>query len=164
MGAGFHGGFGGTKGSQNIGRDTDHNTEKKDEQVIPSEKELISELKVKGIKFTEEDIVFITKDKTGQTIWLEKGSHSAGLEHILNGDGEKPGHASDFENAFGITRDNIPDLLKKVISNGQVVSDTIKIKNGRQGYERIYYYDGKHYVLIGIGTNGFVVSAYPIEY
>ena len=30
--------------------------------------------------------------------------------------------------------------------------------------ERIYYYNGKHYVLTGIGTNGFIVTAYPIEY
>lgn len=49
-------------------------------------------------------------------------------------------------------------------SDGQVVSNTLKITNGRQGFERIYYYDGKHYVLTGIGTNGFIVSAYPIEY
>lgn len=54
-------------------------------------------------------------------MWLEKGNSSAGLEHIING-------------------------------------------NGRNGFERIYYFDKKYYVLTGIGTNGFIVTAYPIEY
>ena len=148
MGAGFHGGFGnGTKGAQ-------------DAQT----KSLINELEKSGVKFTKEDVVFVTKDATGQTVWLERGNKSAGLEHILNGDGKTPGHAADFKNAFGINRDNIPAFLSNVITNGQVVSSTLKITNGRQGFERIYYYDGKHYVLTGIGTNGFIVSAYPIEY
>lgn len=148
MGAGFHGGFGnGTKGAQ-------------DAQT----KSLINELEKSGVKFTKEDVVFVTKDATGQTVWLERGNMSVGLEHILNGDGKTPGHAADFKNAFGINRDNIPAFLNNVITNGKVVSNTLKITNGRQGFERIYYYDGKHYVLTGIGTNGFIVSAYPIEY
>ena len=70
---------------------------------------LITELKEKGIKFTEKDIIFITRDKTGQIVWLEKGNSSAGLEHILNG-------------------------------------------------------NGKYCVMTGIGSNGFIVTAYPVEY
>jgi hypothetical protein len=53
--------------------------------------------------------------------------------------------------------------LENVVSYGLVVSNIIKTVNGRKGYDRIYYYGGKHYVLAGIGTNGFVVSAYPID-
>lgn len=116
------------------------------------------------ICFSAEYAITYSLDATGQTVWLERGNKSAGLEHILNGDGKTPGHAADFKNAFGINRDNIPAFLSNVITNGQVVSNTLKITNGRQGFERIYYYDGKHYVLTGIGTNGFIVSAYPIEY
>lgn len=51
MGAGFHGGFGGTKGA------TDNETA-----------ELIAGLEKSGVKFTKENIVFITKDGTGQTV------------------------------------------------------------------------------------------------
>ena len=151
MGAGFHGGFGdGTKGAR--------------DNLTAQEAALIKDLEEKGIKFTKEDIVFITKDGTGQTVWLEKGSPSAGLEHILNGNGTSSGHASEFEKAFGISKEQIPSFLRNVISNGRIVSNTIKVVNGRKGFERIYYYDGKHYVLTGIGTNGFIVTAYPIEY
>lgn len=148
MGAGFHGGFGaGTKGAQ-------------DTQT----QSLIGELEKSGVKFTKEDVVFVTKDATGQTVWLEKGNQSAGLEHIINGDGKSSGHAEHFEKAFGISKEQIPSFLNNVISNGRVVSNQLKSINGREGIERIYYYNGKHYVLTGIGTNGFIVTAYPIEY
>lgn len=56
---------------------------------------------------------------------MEKGSSSAGLEHILNGDGKSAGHAADFEKAIGITADTIPIYLRKVITNGEVVSNKI---------------------------------------
>lgn len=148
MGAGFHGGFGnGTKGAQ-------------DTQT----QALIGELEKSGVKFTKEDVIFVTKDATGQTVWLEKGNSSAGLEHIINGGAKSSGHAEHFEKAFGITKEQIPSFLNKIISNGRVVSNQLKSINGREGFERIYYYNGKHYVLAGIGTNGFIVTAYPIEY
>lgn len=148
MGAGFHGGFGsGTKGTQEAQTQL-----------------LIKELEKVGVKFTKEDVIFVAKDATGQTVWLEKGNKFAGLEHILDGNGKSPGHASDFEKAFGISRDQIPTFLNNIISNGKIISNELKEINGRDGFERIYYYNGKHYVLAGIGTNGFIVTAYPIEY
>lgn len=29
------------------------------------------------------------------------------------------------------------------------------------GYERVYYYESNYHVVTGIGTNGFIVSAFP---
>lgn len=144
MGAGFHGGFGGTQGT-------------KDNITA----ELIADLEKSGKKFTKENIVFITKDGTGQTVWLETGNASAGLKHILDGNGRTPGHAVDFERAFGVTRDRISNYLEKVIRNGTVVSNTLIKKGPREGYERTYLYEGNYYVITGIGTNGFIISAYP---
>lgn len=146
MGAGYHGGFGKTKGAKN------NETNK-----------LIKDLESNGVKFSKEDIVFITKDKTGQTVWLEKGNSSVGLEHSINGNRRTPGHAKDFEKTFGISKAEIPNYLNKVISNGSVISSGLKNINGRSGFERIYYFDKKYYVLTDIGTNGFIVTAYPIE-
>ena len=60
MGTGIYGGFGNTEGV------VENNTREK--------AKLIAELKKSGVKFTEQDIVFITKDKTGQIVWLEKGN------------------------------------------------------------------------------------------
>ena len=145
MGAGFHGGFGG--GTQGA----------KDNATA----DLIAGLEKSGVKFTKENIVFITKDATGQTVWLEKGNALAGLQHILDGDGRSPGHAADFERAFGVSREAIPGYLQKVVTDGVVVSNELKKIGSREGYERVYYYEGNHYVITGVGTNGFIISAYP---
>lgn len=144
MGTGYYGGFGGTDGERN--------------RIA---EELIADLEKHGVKFTKENIVFITKDGTGQTVWLETGNKLAGLRHILDGDEISSGHAADFERAFGVSREHIPSYLEKVISHGTVVSNKIVKKGSREGYERTYYYEGNHYVITGIGTNGFVISAYP---
>ena len=145
MGAGFHGGFGsGTKGAQ-----------------AAQTQLLIKGLESSGVKIAKEDVVFITKDATGQTVWLENGNKFAGLAHILNGDGKSTGHASDFEKAFGVSREDFPYYLNKVITYGKIISNKLVKRGSREGFERVYYYEGKHYVVTGIGTNGFIISAYP---
>lgn len=123
--------------------------------------ELIQELKNNNIKFSEKDIQFITRDKTGQIVWLETGNSSAGLNHILEGNGITKGHAGDFQKAFGLSKSEVPAYLEKVISNGDVVSNTLKPIGNHMGYERVYYYNGNYHMVTGIGTNGFIVSAYP---
>ena len=59
-----------------------------------AKKAFIQELRNRGEKFNEEKIVFITKDATGQIIWLEKGNNLAGLEHIMQR------HEKDFKKAL----------------------------------------------------------------
>ncbi len=117
--------------------------------------ELIEELKRNKVKFTEKDIVFITRDKTGQIVWLEKGNSSAGFEHILSR------HANNFSD-LGIPKSEIHSFLERVFTDGEIVSNSLRTVNGRVGYERIFYYNGRHYVLTGVGTNGFIVSAYHV--
>lgn len=143
MGSGISGRYSNTKGASS------------------SSEALVKQLEQSGVKLSKKDIVFVTKDKTGQVVWLEKGSSSAGLKHILDGDGKTLGHAEDFQRAFGISRSEIPSHIEKVITNGIVVDNKLKPVGNRMGYERTYYYNGEHYVVTGIGTNGYIVSAYP---
>ena len=52
------------------------------------ERELIDAVKARGDKISEKDVVFITKDKNGKIVWLEKGHLASegklpsGLVHI----------------------------------------------------------------------------------
>lgn len=62
-------------------------------------RELLSELVRQKVKYTEEDIIFITKDKEGKLIWLERGNDISGLTHIILN------HSNDFLIAFGIKTD-----------------------------------------------------------
>lgn len=118
---------------------------------------LINELDSNGAKYNIKDMRFITRDATGQVVWLEKGNSSAGLEHIVSR------HASDFKNKLGVEKHEIANTIYDIVKTGQVVSNKTKLIKGRYNYERIYKYQGQYYVLAGIGSNGFLVSAYPIN-
>lgn len=137
MGAGFHGGFGNTQGA-------------KDNTAI----DLISALEKNGVKFAKENIVFITKDGTGQTVWLETGSQSTGMQHIISR------HADDFKSKHGVAKADIAKHLETVFRQGKIEYSRITPKTG--GYERLYSLNGKYYLLSGVGKNGYIVSAYPI--
>ena len=122
-----------------------------------SQSALISELKSKNVKISESDVKFVTRDKTGQIVWLEKGNASTGLQHIVTR------HAKDFEVKHGISRLQISDHLNNIFSSGKVEYSRITNRRGRTGYERLYSYNGKYYLQTGVGTNGYIVSAYPIS-
>lgn len=128
------------------------------------EAEHLMEMEAKKVKFNLEEVVMTAKDTNENLVWLEKGNENKGLEHILNGSKTSPGHKEDFQNAFGVSESNIPRFMKNVISNGNIVSEQkVSLPKGGQGIERIYYVDGKHYLLTGVGTNGFIVTSYPVE-
>lgn len=122
-----------------------------------SKKQLIDDLKSKNIKFSEKDLLFITKDKTGQTIWLETGNSSSGMTHIISR------HAKDFQNKHGISQSELSSHLNKVFTSGNVEYNRTTQRSGRLGYERLYSYNGKYYLLSGVGSNGYIVSAYPLS-
>lgn len=76
--------------------------------LIPKKLDLSKNLSEIIKKFTKEDIVFITRDQTGQVVWLEKGNKKAGLKHILDYGNNGNGHAGDFKKSLGVDRKDIP--------------------------------------------------------
>lgn len=138
MGSGISGGYSNTKGAS-------------------SKDALVKQLEQSGTKFSKENMVFVTKDKTGQIVWLEKGNSSSGLQHIVSR------HAKDFQEKHGISKSQISNHLNNVFTSGKVEYSRITQRNGRPGYERLYSYNGKYYLQTGVGTNGYIVSAYPIS-
>ena len=126
---------------------------------------LLAEMEQAEVKFTRADLIFVTKDAIGQTIWLEQGNESAGLQHILDGNPttHTGGHAQDFLDSFGVQREDVPYFLYRVIKYGAVIRDNKRQVGKIVQLEKVYYYQGKKYVLAAIGGNGFLVSAYPIS-
>lgn len=139
MGSGISGGYSNTKGASS------------------SSEALVKQLEQSGVKFSKKDMVFVTKDKTGQVVWLEKGNASSGLQHI------ESRHANDFQSKHGVSKSQISNHLNDIFTSGKVEYSRITQKNGRPGYERLYSHNGKYYLLTGVGTNGYIVSAYPIN-
>lgn len=70
-------------------------------------KEKLEELENNNIKFNKKEMKFITKDRSGQTIWLETGNSTAGFKHIVER------HGNDYKKAFGINKEQIPTKIKK---------------------------------------------------
>ena len=119
---------------------------------------LLAEMETSGVKFTRKNVIFTARDSTGQVIWLEKGNKAAGYAHL-----ETRGHVGQIAKKFGVSESEVPRLLRNVIKDGRIVSNKIKKTNGRDGYERVYEYNGGRILLAGIGLNGFMVSAYPLK-
>ncbi|ECR3486936.1 hypothetical protein F1J24_14240 [Listeria innocua] len=111
-------------------------------------KKLLDELATSGVKYNPEEVVMITKNLDGKLLWLEKGNNKAGLKHIVDG------HAVDFE-ARGIK--DIPSFLNEVLKN-----KPIKTGVGKNGPFANYLIKGVKY-RVAYGTNGFIVSFYPID-
>ena len=112
---------------------------------------LMEKLRNSGVKFTEEDVVMIAKQKNGELLWLERENKVAGLIHI------EEGHSENLKSAFGVNKNSIPSFIKNVIEQGKIISN---VKKGKR-ITGIYDFGGKHYVLCALGRNGVIVSVYP---
>ena len=117
--------------------------------------ELLSYLIDNEYKFIKEDIIFIAKNKMGRVVWLEKGNDRAGLTHIILR------HRSDFKKTFNLNENEIAGFLYDVVEKGNVISEYTS-KNGT-GVDTIYDYGGNYFTFIGMGSNGFIVTAFPTE-
>ncbi len=94
---------------------------------------MLKELVENGVKLSVKDVVFVAKDKTGQTVWLENGDEKTGLIHIRK-------HTNDFVIKHDIKPDNLTKHLKNVIKRGKVISVTKKsLANGRIGLEKYMF-------------------------
>ena len=154
MGAGYKGGFGHTNGEKTHQKNLEA-TKKLSSSLI--DKNIVSEMEKNKIKFTKKDLGFTTKDKTGQLIFLEKGNSSAGLKHI------EQRHTKDFVEKHKIQASQVSKHIHSVFTQGDLEYSRTTVKKGKEGFERLYKYKGKYYLLSGVGTNGFVVSAYPLD-
>lgn len=119
---------------------------------------LLNEIEQSGAKFKKENVILTTRDSTGQLIWLEAGNASAGYKHM-----QKRHHDAQLAKYLTTSIDDVPRVLRNIIAYGRVIGNELVMRHGRPGYERRYEYNGKKVILAAIGTNGFLVTAYPDE-
>lgn len=123
------------------------NTEGARKRLKPPE--LMQQLKKSGVKYSEKNVVMITKNYEGKLMWLEMGNANSGLIHILNN------HRNDFKEGT-----NIPLLLKKVLEL-KPIRHTIR-NNGKNLADVFIYIKEKKRYLVAYGDNGYIVSFYPV--
>lgn len=100
------------------------------------------------MKYNPDDVITVVKNSDGNLMWLEKGNGKAGLKHILER------HADDFASQ-GVN--DIPKLLEDVLT-----TTPIKTGSNAKGLFADYVLNDNSY-RVAYGTNGFIVSFYPID-
>ena len=107
------------------------------------------------VKFNPNEVLFVSRDSSGQMIWLEEGNENVGLKHIITH------HSKNFYDKLGIDEKQILFTIKDILTFGKI--EYIRTRNfGKyDGYEKLIYYRSQYYFLSAIGKNGFIVSIYP---
>lgn len=128
-----------------------------------TDQEYINELKQNGVSFTEENIIWVTKDpKTGEILWLELGKNDytdrnkgAGLEHIY-----QDHTINEFgSNKWGylITPRQQAALILDSVSNDA----NYRMAGSYRVYEVNINGNLKYLAVLQSNFNGFIVTARP---
>jgi len=116
-------------------------------------KALINEVRSRGYKITEEDVIGIVRDPMNKVVWLERGhldGRPSGRAHIVDQ------HETHFASK-GIPLNDLDDFILNAVAQGKIVGVQGR---GRTIYETVYH--GKTYrVAVTIGDNGYIVGANP---
>jgi filamentous hemagglutinin len=114
---------------------------------------LIAEVQARGDKISPDEVLGITRDLSGQIVWLEKGNlgeKPSGLTHILDR------HEKEL-NAAGITSHNIPNFVLTAVAKGKIIGYQGN-GTGRAIYE-FEYHGTKYKIAVSVGSNGYIVGA-----
>lgn len=138
-----------------IGQQIDNIPFTPDPRVIGNESfdDLVGELRNNSIRFSEDNIVKITRGFDGKIYWLESGNSGVGLEHIING------HQDDFERVLGIN--SAEDISNLIINTINVQSPTRIVQESR-GFAYHYSIPSRSdlELIVAVGDNGFIVTSY----
>ena len=105
-------------------------------------------LKNSKVKFNENEVIFVIKDKNNKPIWLETGNSSAGLKHIIKE------HDEEFL-ANGIKDDEIRIILHKALTEGEI----IRVQGKNRNVYKVVYNLREYKIAISISSNDFIVGA-----
>lgn len=123
--------------------------------------DLIQQVQDSDGKITPDNVVGITRTPDGKIVWLETGNSRAGLEHIMDGDGtsDDKGHRQDFAN-IGVDGDeNVTELIIDTLQEDTPIGTT---DTGAEVFA-VTINGVVRQIAIVMGSNGFVVSAYPYK-
>ena len=132
----------------NVGTQNDTYFVATGENVDLKPQKLIDELMNSGEKCNLDEVIVVTKTTDGTLLWLEQGNSKTGLTHIQDR------HLEDFASQ-GV--DDIPQLINEILK-----TEPIKKGQNQKGLYADYALNGNTYRL-SYGTNGYIVSFYPID-
>lgn len=115
---------------------------------------LMNALRAAGIKFTEAAVVGIARTAAGRLVWLEVGTAASGLSHIV------ARHGSQFAQWGLRTGPQIANFIMNTVRTGTVVGTH---SGGAVDYA-VRIGDRIRVVRVVFGSNGYIVTAYPLPF
>ena len=115
---------------------------------------LMNALRTAGVKLTEAAVVGIARTAAGRLVWLEFGTAASGLAHIV------ARHGSQFAQWGLRTGPQISNMIMNAVRTGTVVATH---SGGATDYA-IRIGNTIRVVRIVVGSNGYIVTAYPVPY
>lgn len=103
-------------------------------------------------------LVFFVRLRDGRLIFLEEGNKRSGLTHIQGS------HGDDFVRAFGEKARSLTTFLYEAITSWKLIGSYEDTKRGKYSLINFYRSDGEHVIKLVIANNGYIVSAFPIDY
>ena len=119
------------------------------EYVPANNKNLIAQCDPISIDKT---VAVTTSSITNKPAWLETGSDSAGIKHIMS-------HESQFADK-GIAKKDIPELIMKAVSKGKFIGYSSKSKKAASVYD-VSFNKKNIRIAVTISDNGFIVQSNP---
>jgi filamentous hemagglutinin len=101
---------------------------------------------------TPQNVVATGTAPDGQIVFLETGSSSAGLKHIIEE------HGAEFAN-MGVSPAQIPNVVMQAVTQGKIVGYQGS-GTGRPIYE-VTVNGQPQRIAVTVGSNGFIVGANP---
>lgn len=120
---------------------------------------LVLELEQAKIKFKRKDLIMVVKDSQNMIVWLEQGTHYGGYKHM-----KERGHLREIQDAFGIPEEEVPRFIRAVMRGCSLVSEEIQRVGKHNQITRVYQYKNLGKLLVALGDNGFIVSAFPYNH
>ena len=114
---------------------------------------LVEEVVAAGHKISPADVVQIARAPDGRVVWLERGDGRAGLSHIL-----RAGRIRDFTDC-GVPYAEIPGFAVRAVTHGNVAR---AVRDGGDAYDVDLGGGRSVKVVVAVGSNGYIVSAYPL--
>ena len=114
---------------------------------------LIDEAVAGGHKISPADVVQIARAPDGRVVWLDRGDDRSGLSHIL-----RAGRIGDFARR-GVAYADIPGLPLRAVTEGRPLG---QVRDGGVAYDVDLGSGRSIKIVVVVGSNGYIVSAYPL--
>jgi hypothetical protein len=119
----------------------------------PDRRRLVAEVVAAGNKIDPAQTLQIVRAPDGRIVWLERGDGRSGLSHLLRAE-----RLAQFGDR-GVAPEEVPTIAIRAVTEGTRLGP---VRDGGVAYE-VPLGDRRVDVVVVEGSNGYLVTAYPLD-